>query len=186
MKNYMTRQEYFKLFEGTLTPNEIIKLKIAYMIGKDAHRNVERKTGGRYFEHPRRVSLKLLSFGFTDLIYHVVAFCHDVLEDTDIELELFESIFGTEVAKTLLLLTKIEGESKTDYLKRVNRSKVAVAVKMADKLDNVLDIDETINDIKIEEWKEEGALLATHDTYFADSQPLKRALLTTCGSYNGF
>lgn len=182
----MTREEYFKSFEGILTPNEIIKLKIAYMIGKDAHRGTERKTGGRYFEHPRRVSLKLLSFGFTDLIYHVVALCHDVLEDTDFEPELFESIFGTETAKILLLLTKKEGETKVNYLKRVNQSKIAVAVKMADKLDNVLDIDETINNIKIEEWKKEGLSLAVQDTHFMECQPLKKALLTTCGYYNGF
>lgn len=155
----MTKKEYFEKFESIYTPNQLMKLKIAYILAKDAHRGTTRKTGSRYFEHPRRVSCRLFSLGLTDLVYHLTALCHDLVEDTEITAEMLEFLFGEEVARNVVLLTKKQDETKKDYFLRINLSKVAVAVKMADKLDNILDVNSETPLEKISEWKEEGKQL---------------------------
>lgn len=162
----MDKQEYFNHFNGLYTSKEVVLHKLMYIISKDAHRGSTRKTGERYFEHPRSVSLLLRKKGFTSLNYHLVALGHDLLEDTEITVDMIELMFGTEVARDMVLLTKLPGESMTYYLLRVNQSKVVATVKMADKIANLLDVVDKktpesflFSKEKISEWKEEGRRL---------------------------
>lgn len=62
----------------------------------------------------------------------VVAYLHDVLEDTDYTYEQMCRDFGQEVADIVLCLTRKEDETYKDYIKRVKQNKIATVVKRAD------------------------------------------------------
>ena len=67
----------------------------------------------------------------------VVAWLHDVVEDSDVTLADIERDFGASVATAVDSLTRREGESYHDeYLARVLESPLAVLVKWADLADN--------------------------------------------------
>lgn len=75
-------------------------------------------------------------------VYSVVALLHDVLEKTTTEAALVEAVFGTEVVLAVQALTRPEGdgeEAEDAYVAQIlEASDVAVAVKMADLMDNLI------------------------------------------------
>lgn len=69
----------------------------------------------------------------------VAALLHDTVEDTDCTFEDIEQIFGTDIRDYVYLLSKLEGETFSDYSKRLfdHAPAQVVMIKLADRLNNL-------------------------------------------------
>ena len=102
------------------------------------HEGQTRIGGESYFNHPKRVVEYLYDRGYRGK-YVFTAFCHDLLEDTDATEEEIFSNCGRFTRDAVKLLTKEEGMDIALYLKRIEKNEVAYIVKVADRIDNLLD-----------------------------------------------
>jgi GTP pyrophosphokinase len=102
------------------------------------HEGQTRIGGESYFNHPKRVAEYLYDRGYRGK-YVFTAFCHDLLEDTDATKEGIFSTCGRFTRDAVKLLTKEEGMDIALYLKRIEKNEVAYIVKVADRIDNLLD-----------------------------------------------
>ena len=83
--------------------------------------------------HPLRVMLR-----FEDPLLQTVAVLHDVVEDTDMSLELLSRAgFGSAVVRAVDALTRRQGEPYHLYIERVARDQIASRVKCADLAENL-------------------------------------------------
>jgi GTP pyrophosphokinase len=123
----------------------------AYSYAQWAHRNQRRRSGEPYFVHPAGVAGII-----ADLRLDTASICagllHDVVEDTDTTLSDIASHFGTEIARLVDGLTKL---NNIDFSSREDRQaesfrKMVVAmakdlrvllVKLCDRLDNMRSLD---------------------------------------------
>ena len=111
---------------------------------------LKRKVGDvPYVIHPIRVAMILRAAGCSefenrDLI--LAAYFHDLLEDTDLTYEELKTEFGKDVALIVKELSKPDTISNEDWLRAFeNSSKEAKLIKMADRIDNLMDM-------KLPEW----------------------------------
>ncbi|MBW3546068.1 MAG: HD domain-containing protein, partial [Bacteroidetes bacterium] len=84
-------------------------IKKAFHTSSEAHREMRRKSGEPYIYHPLAVAqicVDEIGLGTTSI---VAALLHDVVEDTEMELEDIERDFGVKVARIIDGLTKISG-----------------------------------------------------------------------------
>lgn len=107
-------------------------LELARKIAQKAHKKQKDLAGNDYFEHLERVASSVTSDELK-----IVAFLHDILEDTKfIALEELKEIFGEEISEAIFAITKQTDEDYSDYLLRVKENKLARLVKLADLEDN--------------------------------------------------
>lgn len=116
----------------------------AYEIMELAHRGQADKGGNAYFTHPFRVSqeIKNYFFGwssdFDKFIAECVALLHDVIEDSDITADdLVNEGFEHAIVNRVVRMTRKEGESYMDYIKRIGEDNICRIVKMCDLKDNM-------------------------------------------------
>lgn len=111
-----------------------ITLKRAIEIATEAHQGQLDKAGRDYIEHPLRV----MEMGKTEN-EKIVGVLHDVVEDTDWTFErLAEEGFSPEIIAALKCVTKLsENENYDDFIERVKKNPLAVAVKINDLTDNM-------------------------------------------------
>ena len=76
--------------------------------------------------------------------YSIVAYLHDIVEDTDVTLKDINSLFGGAISNSVDAITRRKNEPWLDYLNRVVLDDVAKAVKYYDVQFN---LEETINQI---------------------------------------
>jgi (p)ppGpp synthase/HD superfamily hydrolase len=108
-------------------------LEKAIAIAVEAHRGQRDRYGAPYILHPMRVMSRMRTN-----TERVVAILHDVVEDTDWTFtQLKEEGFPEEVIEALDHVTKQEGESYEDFVKRTARNALARRVKLADLEDNM-------------------------------------------------
>lgn len=109
-------------------------LERAIEIATEAHKGQLDKSGKDYIEHPLRV----MEMGKTE-DEKIVGVLHDVIEDTDWTFEKLEAEgFSPEVIAALRCVTKItENENYDDFIDRVKKNPLAVAVKINDLTDNM-------------------------------------------------
>ena len=109
-------------------------LQRAIEIATEAHQGQFDKAGRDYIGHPLRV----MEMGKTEE-EKIVGVLHDVIEDTDWTFEkLAEEGFSDEVITALRCVTKIsENENYDDFIDRVKKNPLAVAVKINDLTDNM-------------------------------------------------
>ena len=109
-------------------------LQRAIEIATEAHQGQFDKAGRDYIGHPLRV----MEMGKTEE-EKIVGVLHDVIEDTDWTFEkLAEEGFSDEVIAALRCVTKTsENENYDDFIDRVKKNPLAVAVKINDLTDNV-------------------------------------------------
>ncbi len=79
----------------------------ALNLAKEAHSHQKRKSGEPYIIHPILVAT-ITALVSNDEIMIIAALLHDVVEDTDYEIEEIAQIFGKDVAHMVEGLTKIE------------------------------------------------------------------------------
>lgn len=109
-------------------------LQRAIEIATEAHQGQFDKAGRDYLGHPLRV----MEMGKTEE-EKIVGVLHDVIEDTDWTFEkLAEEGFSDEVIAALKCVTKTsENENYDDFIDRVKKNPLAVAVKINDLTDNM-------------------------------------------------
>lgn len=104
-------------------------------------------TGEPYIVHPLEVASIVESAGGTDAMV-AAALLHDVLEDTDVTVDLLEAEFGSEVADLVLWLTDVSKpeDGNRSTRKALDRQHSAAApaaaqtVKVADLISNTRSI----------------------------------------------
>ena len=122
-------------------------IKKAFYISMEAHSGMRRKSGEPYIFHPLEVAeicIAEIGLGTTSII---AALLHDVVEDTDYELEDIERLFGKKVAVIIDGLTKISGvfdqgssqqaENFRKMLLTLSDDVRVILIKLADRLHNM-------------------------------------------------
>ncbi len=104
----------------------------AYELAKRAHSGQVDKAGVDYINHPVTVS---------DRVYpekeKTVALLHDVVEDTGITIECLRTLFDDEIVNAVECLTRKDGESYNEYIRKVAQNPIARNVKIADLTHNM-------------------------------------------------
>lgn len=122
----------------------------AYRFAQKAHGAQKRDDGTPYYHHCARVMRNLvLDLGVKDPVALKAALLHDTLEDTGVTPAALEQRFGKDVTELVLALTKPERFPGETYDHRDDRyrdnllnnaPRVAVAIKLADRMDNIDDL----------------------------------------------
>ena len=109
-------------------------LQRAIEIATLAHQGQVDKSGKEYIGHPLRV----MEMGRTE-DERIVGVLHDVVEDTGWTFEALQAEgFSQEVIDALRCVTKLsENENYDDFIERVKKNPLAVAVKINDLTDNM-------------------------------------------------
>lgn len=104
----------------------------AEAIARAAHAGQVDKSGQPYIDHPARVAARVQG----DELLEAIAWLHDVVEDTDVQLVDLQAEFPLEVVDAVDAITHRPGEPRADYYARVSRNLLARQVKDADIDDN--------------------------------------------------
>ena len=105
--------------------------KKAMNICFDAHKNQRDKSGCPYVFHPFHLAEQM-----DDEYSTIVAFLHDVVEDTDITIEELSKEFPEEVIEAIKLMTHDPKEEYMSYVSRIKENAIARKVKIADLTHN--------------------------------------------------
>lgn len=126
-------------------------IKKAFNTSMDAHKEMRRKSGEPYIYHPlavAEIAVNEIGLGTTSIIASLL---HDVVEDTELELEDIEREFGPKVARIIDGLTKISGvfeygtsqqaENFRKMLLTLSDDVRVILIKLADRLHNMRTLD---------------------------------------------
>ena len=105
------------------TPLTNKAMKIAYT----AHHGQVDKGGIPYIIHPYHLAEQM-----QDEYTTCVALLHDVVEDTDVTLDILRKDFPTEIVEAVALMTHRKDEDYYAYVARIAENPIAKAVKLAD------------------------------------------------------
>ena len=105
----------------------------ALQIAIQAHREQKDKSGREYIMHPIRVAERC-----KDPRAKIVALLHDTIEDTGVTAEYLHSEgFPDELVNGVLSVTKQDGETYDDFVRRATENAIGREVKIADLEDNM-------------------------------------------------
>ncbi|MGK7395259.1 MAG: RelA/SpoT family protein [Candidatus Cyclobacteriaceae bacterium M3_2C_046] len=148
LRRYRTLLRHAKPF---LKNGDAKIIKRAFNTSLEAHRGMRRRSGEPYIYHPlavAQISVDEIGLGTTSII---AALLHDVVEDTEMELEDVERDFGIKIAKIIDGLTKISGvfeygsseqaENFRKMLLTLSEDVRVILVKLADRLHNMRTLD---------------------------------------------
>ncbi|VAW27157.1 Guanosine-3',5'-bis(diphosphate) 3'-pyrophosphohydrolase / GTP pyrophosphokinase, (p)ppGpp synthetase II [hydrothermal vent metagenome] len=126
-------------------------IRKAFNLAMEAHEGMRRKSGEPYIYHPVEVAqicVEEIGLGTTSII---AALLHDVVEDTDYEVEDIEREFGKKAAQIIDGLTKIsvvgssadsgQAENFRKMLLTLSHDVRVILVKLADRLHNMRTLD---------------------------------------------
>ncbi len=127
---------------------ERAQLRRAFRFALQQHGDARRKSGEPYILHPLAVAQILAKeIGLKDLSAIIAALLHDVVEDTNTELDIIEGQFGPTVARLVEGLTKIsrvEGPLDSSQAETFRKILLTMAddirvalIKLADRLHNL-------------------------------------------------
>ena len=106
---------------------------LALQIAIRAHKGQKDKSGRDYIMHPIRVAERC-----TSPKAKIVALLHDTIEDTDVTTDyLREQGFPEEIIEGVLSVTKREGETYEDFVRRAAQNPIGKEGKKADLEDNM-------------------------------------------------
>ena len=162
----------------------IERLLNAQYVATCAHHNQLRKYSKLpYIVHPIRVAKNVLQFGhlcssdaLTDVM--IAGYLHDTLEDTDLEEQKIEEMFGENVLDLVKQVTtdneaKAKFESKGHYLadKMLKMTDDGFFLKLMDRLDNITDAS---NDYYVYDEIKEFAFRYKKETIFIMNEIVKK------------
>lgn len=141
----------------------------AYRMAEKAHQGQRRKSGEPYIMHPLSVAQIVANLGL-DEVTIASALLHDVVEDTDTEVDDLRRAFGPEVATIVDGLTKLERLKKysreTAQAETFRKMILAIAkdtrvliIKLCDRLHNMLTLS------AMPQWKQERIARESLDIY---------------------
>ncbi len=149
------KREILRRYRGLLrvshrsrTRSERMRIRKAFEVAVDAHKDMRRKSGEPYIYHPlavAKICAEELGLGTTAI---VCALLHDTVEDTDITLDDIATLFGKKERTIIDGLTKISGVS--DYSNTSDQAENfrkmlltlsddvrVILIKLADRLHNM-------------------------------------------------
>lgn len=123
------------------------KIKKAYDIAKEAHKDQKRRSGEPYIMHPVAVAEILFNFGMDNECI-ISALLHDVVEDTKVSIDYIKENFGDEVALLVDGVTKlgkiplstreeVQAENIRKMFIAMNKDVRVIIIKLADRLHNM-------------------------------------------------
>lgn len=104
---------------------------LAWLLARKMHHGQVDKAGEPYVDHLLRVANQV-----PDRPAKIVAFLHDIVEDTNLSFPTIKDIFGEEVGNAVRDLTHYAGMSNPDYYRIIRANPLALRVKLADIADN--------------------------------------------------
>lgn len=114
-----------------------VMLENAIILASSAHKDQLDKAGAPYILHPLRCMMEILS---TTGDYEMAAamVMHDVVEDTNVSIQNMRelNLFNSRIIQLVNYLTRKEGESYTEFIRRCSTNVDASRLKMADLNDN--------------------------------------------------
>ncbi len=145
--------------------NDISRYWNALTFVFNRHGEQKRKSANiPYVIHPIRVALILRSVGFSDSEHEdlmIAALCHDLIEDTETTFEEISDQFGEKVATIVSELSKPSDKSKDEWIKSFEKtSREAKIIKMADRIDNLMDMPSSMwTHEQQEQYAQQGELI---------------------------
>lgn len=145
----------FHSIEQRMSEEDMTRIRSAYELAKEAHKNQKRKTGEPYIIHPIAVAsivAEEFELGANPIM---AAFLHDVVEDTPYTLDDIKERFGEDIAFLVGVVTK---QKKAEYnqskqidnyrqiLASVQFDVRAILIKLADRLHNMRTLDSMRSD----------------------------------------
>lgn len=139
-------QRVFDAMRPRTSDADMLRLKDAFQLAREAHAHQVRKTGEPYILHPIAVAIIAAEELHLDINSVITAFLHDVVEDTNHKLEEIQARFGDDVAYLVKVLTKpekreYEQSKQVDNFKQMLNSMQndirPIFVKLADRLHNM-------------------------------------------------
>ncbi|MBS9525951.1 bifunctional (p)ppGpp synthetase/guanosine-3',5'-bis(diphosphate) 3'-pyrophosphohydrolase [Litoribacter ruber] len=140
-------RKLLRMAKPVLKPGDAKIIKKAFNVSSEAHKEMRRKSGEPYIYHPLEVALvcvEEIGLGTTSI---VAALLHDVVEDTEWELEDIQREFGPKVTQIIDGLTKISGvfeygssqqaENFRKMLLTLSDDVRVILIKLADRLNNM-------------------------------------------------
>ena len=137
----------------TLSNEELDTIQRAFAMARSAHDGTRRKSGEPYIFHPLAVArIAVCEVGLGPIAV-VCALLHDVVEDTDITLDVIRAVFGERVARIVDGLTKVDDVMKlqsSESKQAENFRKILLAMcddtyviflKLCDRLHNMRTLD---------------------------------------------
>lgn len=132
-------------------PAERKRIRKAFDVAVEAHREDRRKTGEPYIYHPIEVAHIVSAEMGLDTTSVVAALLHDTVEDTYITLEDIENLFGEKERYLIDGLTKIKGvldhstsmqaENFRKMILTLSDDVRVILIKLADRLHNMRTLD---------------------------------------------
>lgn len=139
-------QQVFDALAPRITPEDMERVRKAYLLAKEAHAPQKRKSGEPYILHPIAVALIVAKELQLDANTVITAFLHDVVEDTPYTVEDIRQRFGNDVAGLVNVVTKQKKETYHTTKQVDNYQQIlaslhydirAVMVKISDRLHNM-------------------------------------------------
>lgn len=139
-------QQVFDAIAPRITPEDMERVRKAYLLAKEAHAPQKRKSGEPYILHPIAVALIVAKELQLDANTVITAFLHDVVEDTPYTVEDIRQRFGNDVAGLVNVVTKQKKETYQTTKQVDNYQQIlaslhydirAVMVKISDRLHNM-------------------------------------------------
>ena len=136
----------YRSLDSIISEYDMVRVKDAFAMAEEAHRNQFRKSGLSYIVHPIAVAQIVaseLELGPNPVI---AALLHDVVEDTDHTIEEIGERFGEDVAHLVDIVTKRDTheqvsskqvENFRQLLESLHFDVRAVLIKLADRLHNM-------------------------------------------------
>jgi len=154
------RREILRRYRGLLrvchrsrTSKDKARIRKAFEISVNAHKDMRRKSGEPYIYHPLAVAKIAAEEIGLDTTSIVCALLHDTVEDTDITLDDIQNLFGKKERVIIDGLTKISGfadynsntsdqaENFRKMLLTLSDDVRVILIKLADRLHNMRTLD---------------------------------------------
>ena len=144
-------QQLLASLEAYMPSEQIEQVVKAYEVGAKAHDGQTRLSGEPYISHPVAVA-QILADMRMDGQTIAAAILHDVVEDTETDLEDLESLFGGEVASLVDGVSKLDqiqfnsrAEAQAESFRKMMLAMIedirVIMVKLADRLHNMKTLD---------------------------------------------
>ncbi len=136
----------FEVMAKRVSSEDMLRIRAAFELAREAHASQKRKTGEPYIFHPiavANIAAEELMLGANPVI---ACFLHDVVEDTDYTIDYIRNRFGDDVAFLVRVVTKkpthdYELSKQLDNYRQLLNSMQydirAILVKLADRLHNM-------------------------------------------------
>ncbi len=141
-------EEFFESLASNGRGYDLPRIKRAFEVAEEAHREQKRSSGEPYVIHPIHVAMILVELGM-DTACISAALLHDVVEDTPVTLEEIRQEFGGEIAQLVDGVTKLgaiplnctkeqeRAENVRKMMMAMNQDIRVIIIKLADRLHNM-------------------------------------------------